>query len=76
MAKIMLRKYQRDLVPYFKKFQLTEIEGDQDMDLFDVNRVSSQVGDLTEGLMGRDEEYERLKTKRIDLKDTIQKRFD
>ena len=46
------------------------------MDLFDVNRVSSQVGDLTEGLMGRDEEYERLKTKRIDLKDTIQKRFD
>ena len=28
LSKVMLRKYQRDLVPYFKKYQLTDFNGD------------------------------------------------
>ena len=29
LSKIMLRKYQRDLVPYFKKYQFTGLDDDR-----------------------------------------------
>ena len=29
LSKVVLRKYQRSLVPYFKKYQLTGLEGDE-----------------------------------------------
>ena len=35
MAKITLRKYQRGLVPYFKKYQLTALDGDDYLSLLD-----------------------------------------
>ena len=34
MSKVNVRKYQRKLVPYFKKYQLTELEGDKDISIF------------------------------------------
>ena len=41
MAKIGLRKYQRNLIPFFKKYQLTELEGDREQDLLSSSQVAS-----------------------------------
>lgn len=35
MSRVMLKEYQRSLIPYFKRYQLTTIDGDKDKKVFD-----------------------------------------
>ena len=41
LSKLVLRKYQRNLVPYFKKYLLTEIDGDKKNSIFDTENLGS-----------------------------------
>ena len=41
LSKLVLRKYQRNLVPYFKKYLLTEIDGDKKSSVFDTANLGS-----------------------------------
>ena len=41
LSKLVLRKYQRNLVPYFKKYLLTEIDGDKKKSIFDTENLGS-----------------------------------
>ena len=47
-----MRKYQRNLVPYFKKYQLPELEGDKKRRIFD------RLGEKTQSLLEDHEEVE------------------
>ena len=38
-SKVGHKKYQRNLVPYFKKYMLPELEGDRKMSTFDTARL-------------------------------------
>ena len=61
----MLRKYQRNLVPYFKKYQLTGLDDDQ----YGRNKVISKelLGDKTMSLLVGEEleELEWSKNKKL-----------
>ena len=49
MSKVYLKEYQRQLIPYFKKYQLTEIDGDRKKKVFDAARLGSTAQSLIEG---------------------------
>ena len=65
LSKVLLRKYQRNLVPYFKKYQLTGLDDDQ----HGRNKVISKelLGDKTMSLLVGEEleELERSKNKKL-----------
>ena len=51
LSRVQLLKYQRNLVPYFKKYQLTELAGDK-RELTKYERLlknSSQITKISEG---------------------------
>ena len=65
LSKVLLRKYQRNLVPYFKKYQLTGLDDDQ----YGRNKVISKelLGDKTMSLLVGEEleELEWSKNKKL-----------
>ena len=65
LSKVLLRKYQRNLVPYFKKYQLTGLDDDQ----HGRNKVISKelLGDKTMSLLVGEEleELELSKNKKL-----------
>ena len=65
-----MRKYQRNLVPYFKKFQLPELEGDKKRRIFD------RLGEKAQSLLEDHEEVEIQKSKKLALIETVKDRFD
>ena len=42
-SKVGVRKYQRNLVPYFKKYQFPELEGDKKKSVFDTLRLGERA---------------------------------
>ena len=48
VSKITLRKYQRNLVPFFKKYQLPDLD-DEESSLISRKRFSSKTMQLLEG---------------------------
>ena len=56
LSKVLLRKYQRNLVPYFKKYQLTGLDDEQ----HGRNVISSDLlGEKTKSLLEGEELEER-----------------
>ena len=55
MSKLYLKEYQRSMIPYFKKYQLTELDGDRSKHVFDTEVLGSTAQHLIEG---DDEEME------------------
>ena len=49
ISKLYLKEYQRSLIPYFKRYQLTEIEGDRRKKVFDTAMLGSTAQNLIEG---------------------------
>ena len=72
LSKLVLRKYQRNLVPYFKKYLLTEIDGDKKKSIFD----AENLGSTAQSLLEDNEESEILKYKRLELISTVNERFN
>ena len=56
LKKINLRKYQRNLIPYFKKYQLTELEGDHTKQAYGVEIVKN----VAHNLLDDDDEQDLL----------------
>ena len=74
LSKVLLRKYQRNLVPYFKKYQLTGLDDDQ----HSRSVLSSQLlGDKTMSLLDSEEleNREQTKNKKLQLMESIQDSF-
>ena len=46
------------------------------MDLFAAERFGRRIGGVTDSLLGLDKEFEKLKAKRLNLKETVEKHFD
>ena len=71
LSKVLLRKYQRNLVPYFKKYQLTGLDDDQHG-----QKVISRelLGHKTMSLLEGEEleERELSDNKKLQLKETIE----
>ncbi len=40
MSKMLLKKYQRDLIPYFEKYQLPELDGDAGAEIDADDRIT------------------------------------
>ena len=72
LSKLVLRKYQRNLIPYFKKYLLTEIDGDKKKSIFD----TESLGKAAESLLENNEENEILNNKRLNLISTVNERFN
>ena len=72
LSKLVLRKYQRNLIPYFKKYLLTEIDGDKKKSIFD----TESLGKAAESLLENNEESEILNNKRLNLISTVNERFN
>ena len=72
MSKVLLKKYQRNLIPYFKKYQLTELEGDKDTASIASERLGSAAQNLIEGK----DEAENLRIKELNLLETVLTSFD
>ena len=73
MAKVGLRKYQRNLIPFFKKYQLTELEGDRDQSFLS----SSQVfGSTAQQLLDNNNDEEELRNKKLNLTETVKEFFN
>ena len=72
LSKLVLRKYQRNLIPYFKKYLLTEIDGDKKKSIFD----TESLGKTAESLLENNEENEILNNKRLNLISTVNERFN
>ena len=49
MSKLYLKEYQRGFIPYFKKHQLTELEGDRTKSVYDSQLSESKVDSLLDG---------------------------
>ena len=49
ISRLYLKEYQRSLIPYFKRYQLTEIEGDRRKKVFDTAMLGSTAQNLIEG---------------------------
>ena len=49
MSKLYLKEYQRGMIPYFKKYQLTELEGDRSKHVFDTHNLGSTAMHLIDG---------------------------
>ena len=59
-------------MPYFKKYQFPELEGDSKKSLFDTLRL----GERTQSLLECKEEALILQNKKITLIDNVQEQFD
>ena len=70
MSHIYLREYQRNLIPFFKKYQLTELAGDKERVNIDqaIGRLSSTAQNL---LDGDDDGLEVERTHVLNLKENI-----
>ena len=73
MSKVILKKYQRRLVPYFHKYSLCELEGDRDMKVISTERLGSTAQSLLEG--DQREAVLKLEKKREMLLEVVQERF-
>ena len=73
MSKVTVRKYQRELVPYFKKYQLTELEGDKHTSILD---AGAQMNKIAQGLLENDEEQNMLDNRKEMLVQTVSEHFD
>ena len=71
-SEIGIRKYQRNLVPYFKKYQLPELEGDKKCRIFDIDRL----GEQTKALIEDQKEFKIKQEKKEALVETVNQRFD
>ena len=70
-----LSKYQRSLVPYFKKYQLTELEGDKKTRrIFSTDNLGEKTRELLEGEELEDREIEN--SKKLQLIETVRELFD
>ena len=58
VSKLHLKEYQRSMVPYFKKNQLTELEGDKDRRLLSPSMLGERARSLIEG---KDEDGDALR---------------
>ena len=65
MSRLMLKEYQRSLIPYFKRYQLTTIEGDSEKKVFD---TAQKLGSIIDGA---DEERQALKIAELNLQETV-----
>ena len=68
MSKVFLKEYQRQLIPYFKKYQLTEIDGDRKKKVFDASRLGSTAQNLIEG---QDDQAESRFIQELNLQETV-----
>ena len=70
MSKIYLAEYQRDLIPFFKKYQLTELEGDKErLKITDaIGRISSAAQTFIEG---EDDDISVERTHVLNLRENI-----
>ena len=73
MAKVGLRKYQRNLIPFFKKYQLTELEGDRDQSFLSSSQV---LGSTAQQLLDNNNDEEELRNKKLNLTETVKEFFD
>ena len=75
MSKIVLRKYQRQLVPYFKKYQLTELTGDKKKSLISTEQLLGQLGSEASqrvlNLIDDGEEAENLRNRKCELIEAV-----
>ena len=72
LSKVLLKKHQRRLIPYFKKYLLTQVEGDKDSSVFDVSRLGSTAQSLLNGV---DESEQLLQVKQEILLHSVQEQF-
>ena len=63
ISKLYLKEYQRSLIPYFKRYLLTEIEGDHKMKVFE----QEMLGSAAQNLIGEDEEAEAQRIADLNL---------
>ena len=70
-----MRKYQRNLVPYFKKYQLPELDGDKKSKIFDLERLGN-LGEYTKALIEDQEEFKKKRSKKLALAEDVNQRFD
>ena len=49
VSRLHLKEHQRSMIPYFKKNQLTELEGDQDKRLLSPSMLGQRAQALIEG---------------------------
>ena len=75
ISRIFLRKYQRNLVPYFKKYQLTELEGDKAWELSTARITESVLGSSASQLLDHDEEAEKMRNRKLMLTETVKECF-
>ena len=68
---MLLKKYQRDLIPYFKKYQLPELEGDAGADIDAEDRITGPESYLVDN-----EENEKMLEKQRTLLSDILESFD
>ena len=68
MSKLYLKEYQRSMIPYFKKYQLTELEGDRSRQVFATDRLGSRAQHLIDG---EDEELEAQRMTQLNLIETV-----
>lgn len=70
MSHVYLKDYQRKLIPYFKSYQLTELEGDKVKQVFDTAMLGS-AAHLSDRLF-EDLETAMLREKQLNLLETVQ----
>lgn len=73
MSKVTLHKYQRDMLPYFKKYQLTALQGDECIHLLDTSRWGETAHKLLEG--DQNESVVR-ESKRAEIESAFHTNFD
>ena len=75
LAKVMLRKYQRDLVPYFKKYQLTGLDDSSQngRKVFSSEILGAKTMNLLEG--EEFEERQLIMNKKMHLMDRVKDCF-
>ena len=71
-SEIGIRKYQRNLVPYFRKYQLPELDGDKKCRIFDID----SLGESAKALIEDQEEFKLKQSKKEALVETVSQRFD
>ena len=67
ISKLYLKEYQRSLIPYFKRYLLTEIDGDRKTKVFE----QEMLGSAAQNLIGEDEEAEAQRIADLNLMEQI-----
>ena len=71
-AKTVFKKYQRSLVPFFKKYQLTQLRGDEKKPFIGTDALGSTAQKLLEG----EDESMLLESRKLELLESVQQNFD